>query len=62
MFICTNSSFLDPQTYNLPADFTYADHIWGNVFYKVLGQMDYASGKAACESIGSTLAMPNSGW
>ena len=49
-----------PEDYNLPADYTYVEKLWGNLFYKIYQARNYGAAKAQCEFDGAKLAIPRS--
>ena len=51
----------NPEDFNLPSDYTFAENSWGNLFYKIYNtKLNYGDAKAQCESDGAFLAIPRS--
>ena len=51
----------NPEDFNLPTDYIFAENSWGNLFYKIyITNLNYGDAKAQCESDGTFLAIPRS--
>ena len=64
LLLLAASSFpelLESKDFNLPPDYTFTRHSWGQLFYKIYNtELNYDDAKAQCESDGSILAIPRS--
>ena len=55
------SGRLNPEDFNLPTDYIFAENSWGNLFYKAYTTgLNYGDAKAQCESDGTLLSIPRS--
>ena len=51
----------NPEDFNLPSDYNFAEKSWGNFFYKIYTtKFNYNDAKTQCESDGAFLAIPRS--